>query len=239
MRKQPNYRMLAYAFIASAMSLALVGCFVGLDEYVSASMKLDEMPGDLRAIFSGMSYFGHGTGCLIAALLVWTLDANRKQAISILLGSTILAGIVATIVKILTHRPRPFLPSSFTGEAVSLNDAVFQSSLQSFPSGHTATAFAMAIALSMLYPRAKYVFMSFATLTGIQRVISHNHFPSDVIAGAIVGIWAAKTVLYLVARKEGVVQTEPTIPSVKLMETRAAANSVVPNQPAKDGFISA
>lgn len=188
MHDQPLNQLLTYALITGAATLALVGCFGGLDELAFSWAVEDSLPGDLRALFMSMSFFGHGTGLCFAAILVWTLDTNRKRSISILLGSTVLAGIVATTGNVLTHRPRPFVPSEITGEGVSPNEAVFQNSFQSFPSGHTATAFA----LSMLYPRAKYVFMSFAVLAGIQRVISQNHFRSGCSCWSDRWNWCSK-----------------------------------------------
>ena len=59
--------------------------------------------------------------------------------------------------------------------------------LQSFPSGHTATAVGLAIALSSLYPRGWWLFAAIAALSGFQRIESESHFLSDVLAGAAIG----------------------------------------------------
>lgn len=153
------------------------------------------MPGDLRAFFQCMGFLGHGTGCFVVVLLIWSLDRKNKIAIPMVVGSVLLAGAITTAVKILAHRPRPFVNQAAIAEGVTLSEAIFHNSLQSFPSGHTATAFALAIALSLLYQQGKAVFLLFATLVGIQRIISQNHFPSDVIAGALVGIVSAKAIM--------------------------------------------
>jgi undecaprenyl-diphosphatase len=59
--------------------------------------------------------------------------------------------------------------------------------LQSFPSGHAATAAGLAVALAVLYPRGRWLFAVLAVLAALQRVEVQSHFPSDVLAGAALG----------------------------------------------------
>ncbi len=60
---------------------------------------------------------------------------------------------------------------------------------QSFPSGHTSTAFATATALSLSYGwKAAAVAYPLATFTGLSRLASDSHFASDVVAGALLGM---------------------------------------------------
>ena len=62
---------------------------------------------------------------------------------------------------------------------------------QSFPSAHTATAVGLAIALSWLYPRGRWMFATLALLVACQRIESGYHFASDTIFGAAVGLFIA------------------------------------------------
>ena len=75
-------------------------------------------------------------------------------------------------------------------------------SLQSFPSGHTAAAAALATCLSLTYPKACWWFAILATLAGLQRIESGAHFPSDVLAGAAVGIACGSFTMRLGKRKK-------------------------------------
>lgn len=59
---------------------------------------------------------------------------------------------------------------------------------QSFPSGHVACTVAAAIAVSRHYPRALPVVAAFAGLVGVARIIKGSHWPSDVLAGAMLGV---------------------------------------------------
>ncbi|RJX36166.1 MAG: phosphatase PAP2 family protein [Desulfarculus sp.] len=61
----------------------------------------------------------------------------------------------------------------------------------SFPSGHTLRIFSAATALSLLWPRARLPLLTLAGLVGVSRVVVTKHFPSDVLAGAFVGLFCA------------------------------------------------
>jgi len=57
----------------------------------------------------------------------------------------------------------------------------------SFPSGHTMTAFAIAVALALFYPALSATLLFFAFSIAVSRVVLGMHFVSDVIAGMLVG----------------------------------------------------
>lgn len=64
----------------------------------------------------------------------------------------------------------------------------------SFPSGHTSTIFALATVLGERYRIKKFTYL-LATFTGISRVLSKKHYPSDVLAGALIGYLIGKQTL--------------------------------------------
>lgn len=64
----------------------------------------------------------------------------------------------------------------------------------SFPSGHSANAFAAATALGFLFPRQRWIFYAAAALVGLSRIILNVHFVSDVLMGGYVGFAAAALV---------------------------------------------
>lgn len=180
--------------------LAVVSLFSYL--FVDESLKLwiqpNSIPGDLKAVFNYLSAFGHGAGCLIAVLLILNFDFERRRGIWLVLGSTILAGTVTAVVKVLVQRSRPFY--EVTGAEMTLNEALSNNAMHSFPSGHTATAVSLALALSILYPRAQKLMLSFAAITALQRVVSQSHYVSDVFAGMVVGIVSVHAALFVLKR---------------------------------------
>lgn len=62
-----------------------------------------------------------------------------------------------------------------------------RSDARSFPSGHTAAAFALAGALSEEKPKQKWLYLGLAALVGWARVDSDKHYWHDVVAGAAIG----------------------------------------------------
>ena len=68
----------------------------------------------------------------------------------------------------------------------------FDYAYQSFPSGHTAVAFGLALSLGLLWPRWRLPLFVFALAVGASRVILHSHYPADVLGGALVA-WMTVT----------------------------------------------
>jgi undecaprenyl-diphosphatase len=97
------------------------------------------------------------------------------------LGSVLLADLLSSTVKQLVDRPRPALSVD------SIQPAVTTPPDPSFPSGHTTTAFAAAVAVSVLHPKLRVPMIAIAALVGLSRVYLGMHFPLDVMAGAVLG----------------------------------------------------
>ena len=72
------------------------------------------------------------------------------------------------------------------------------SSFDSFPSGHTATAFSIATVFALQYSDTKIVPVfsySLASLVGVSRLTEHEHWASDVFVGALLGYLCGKQVV--------------------------------------------
>jgi len=121
-----------------------------------------------------------------AAFLLTGLEPSR-----LLIPWTAVAAswTVAEGVKYLFDRNRPFL---WDKEIAPL---IKTPSSSSFPSGHSATAAAGAITLSVLYPPFAPVLVLAGLLVVLSRVYLGVHFPFDVLAGIIIGIATSAVVL--------------------------------------------
>ncbi|MBB45941.1 MAG: hypothetical protein CMM43_07510 [Rhodospirillaceae bacterium] len=101
----------------------------------------------------------------------------------------LLSGVIHHIIKVVLGRYRPrYL---FSENWYGVNPLNFNIAHNSFPSGHTQTIFAIAIGLTLLYPRLGIFLVPLAVLVGISRVVLIAHYPSDVLFGAYLGMATA------------------------------------------------
>ena len=115
-------------------------------------------------------------------------------------ASVFLASFVGIILKVLIGRARPvfYEALNMTGFYPFARDWAFHS----MPSGHTMASFAGLVMVGMLVPRAKWFTWTLAIIIGVSRVCVGAHWPSDVILGAFIGVFAADFVRAVVARNK-------------------------------------
>ena len=103
------------------------------------------------------------------------------------------------VMKWCVGRGRPFVG----GEANVFNFSHFAGTpaYSSFPSGHATTAFALALAVSAVWPQARVAMAVYALIIAASRLVLLAHHPSDVVAGALVGIIGAMFVRYWFAAR--------------------------------------
>lgn len=111
-----------------------------------------------------------------------SLKYNAIQVVGALAVSTVITeGLKYTI-----RRPRPYVTYPYIQHKTTESDP-------SFPSGHATVAFATATSLSLHYPKWYVIAPSFlwATTVAYSRLDLGQHYPSDVIAGALIGAGSA------------------------------------------------
>mgnify|MGYP002396352659 CR=1 FL=1 len=140
-----------------------------------------------------LTYLGSHFAFIAFIIVSWIITKQRKVLRSLL----ILYGIQSAVVyglKFLAKRERPLffldMPSKFSKGPGEILDP-------SFPSAHTVFAFMMATLLSFCFPRYRIIFFTVAAFIGWTRIYLGLHYPTDVIAGAILGYGITKTFLYL------------------------------------------
>jgi undecaprenyl-diphosphatase len=101
-------------------------------------------------------------------------------------GAVAAAGLADQILKNLLCRARP--SAAMAGAfLVGFPCVPAPYALASFPSGHATTAFALATLLGIWYPGWRWPALLLAGGVGLSRVVLGSHFPSDVIAGGVLG----------------------------------------------------
>jgi membrane-associated phospholipid phosphatase len=148
---------------------------------------------------------------LAGLLLVVALVSPRLQGISRLVAvglgtrlqfiffAVLLPVLAGEMLKWIVGRGRPFVG----GEANAFNFMHFAGTeaYASFPSGHATTAAALAFAVSAVWPQARSVMIVYAILILLSRLVLLAHHPSDVVAGALVGMIGAMFVRYWFAAR--------------------------------------
>jgi membrane-associated phospholipid phosphatase len=108
-------------------------------------------------------------------------------------------GLLANGMKRLVGRGRP---SEFEASGAFSFQNIFNDwTFQSFPSGHTTTAIALAFVIGFLWPRFFVLFLVIGVVVGISRVPVGMHYPTDVFGGLVVGMLGAYLVRNVFARR--------------------------------------
>lgn len=100
-------------------------------------------------------------------------DSSALKKMSVMVRATLSASIVSTALKTIVREPRPHDPSV----------------KNSFPSGHSTTAFAFASVIGAEHgPWAGAAAYSLATLVALSRINDNRHYLHDVVGGAAIGL---------------------------------------------------
>jgi membrane-associated phospholipid phosphatase len=107
--------------------------------------------------------------------------------------------LAGELIKWVAGRGRPFVG----GQANPFNFAPFAGTEAhaSFPSAHVITAAALAFAVSAVWPRARGAMIIYALVIAATRLVLLAHHPSDVVAGALIGVVGAMAVRYWFAAR--------------------------------------
>jgi undecaprenyl-diphosphatase len=137
---------------------------------------------DCRSII-WLSKTGDGYLYLVVGMLLWAFEPEHGE---IFLYTALMAYAlelpIYLLLKKTLKRPRPcdFL--------TNFKAHITPSDKFSLPSGHTAAAWLMACIVAHFYPSFSVVVYGWASLIGLSRVLLGVHYPSDVLAGALLGI---------------------------------------------------
>jgi hypothetical protein len=121
------------------------------------------------------------------------VDAGKLATAGALAAAALAMG-VNQVVGLFWQRPRPYV--AHPGSIVPLGGISPDSS---FPSDHAAAAFAIAVAALLIYRHAGRVLLVLAVAAAASRLLVAAHYPTDVLAGALVGAVSGVAVARLVA----------------------------------------
>ena len=180
------------------------GMFIALDEEIHSTFK-DNRGSTTDGLAGIFEPFGNGAFTIpsLAAFYIFGHfheDEKAKRTTLIAMESFLITGLYTTVLKASFGRHRPS-----TGDSSTSFDG-FSIDHNSFPSGHTSTAFAIATVFANQYEKTPYIkpiSYGLATLTGLSRINDEKHWASDVFIGAALGYFTSKTLLRLHNNKKG------------------------------------
>ena len=133
------------------------------------------------------NFFGQaGILWIAAAVLLLLFKKTRPAGIACAIALAVQGVLINLVIKPIVARPRPYDACSLLIPLVTrLKD-------YSFPSGHTGCAFSAAIVMAKMLPKKIGVpAVIIACLLGFSRMYVGVHYPTDVLAGALIGIGSA------------------------------------------------
>jgi undecaprenyl-diphosphatase len=131
-------------------------------------------------------------GAILLSIL-FLLKKETRPLFFILVVAVLLSSVATGIIKEITARPRPFIELGLTASDMLVSTHPFRS----FPSGHTSTAFAVAAVAAYHFRNWIIPIFFLACVAGVSRIYLLVHYPSDVIAGAVIGILSAAFVIWI------------------------------------------
>jgi len=140
-----------------------------------------------------ISRLGDGYAYIIIGMLILMFDFDVAR---VLLPAALIAFLMElTAYTLLKHKIKRVRPFEINTEIKSL---IRPPDKFSFPSGHTAAAFVVAVIMNHFYPLLLIPSFSFASLIGFSRIYNGVHYPGDVFAGVALGTICAKIGLAIV-----------------------------------------
>ncbi|MBW1899282.1 MAG: phosphatase PAP2 family protein [Deltaproteobacteria bacterium] len=144
----------------------------------------------VKSIFETITFFGRSELYLIPTAVFFIIFRKSRQKSaqkSLFMFSTVAAsGILVDIIKVIAGRFRPVL--YFNRGLFGFDFFHIDSDHLSFPSGHSATAMSIMVALGKLFPEFRYLFYATGVIIALSRAVITAHYLSDVITGALIGV---------------------------------------------------
>lgn len=171
-------------WLVPAAALLVIGLSFWLDAPVQRWLSRPIESGQVKATLQSLRAWGEGPTLVIVSIGILCVAPSLWRQVMVMLAVTLLSSILVDSSKPLFDRPRPLEVGRDPADRSWRNS--------SFPSGHTATAFAFSGQISLLFPTLRPVALLAASGTALSRMYDQRHYLSDCVAGALFGWFFAQ-----------------------------------------------
>ncbi len=145
------------------------------------------LTGVKEQIVEALTRAGESGYYLIGTIVLLLVIRNKpfiKRGLILILASVAASGLITNILKVIFARYRPRM---LREDLYGFNWFDFGYAVNSFPSGHATTALSVYVALALLLPKYRYLFLLIGIIIAFTRVMLSLHFLSDILVGGIIG----------------------------------------------------
>jgi len=161
---------------------------LAIDVPLSRAMVKEDSVKSLHRLLQMIEPFGQAPAVIAVSLAVLLCGGTRRGAGYRIAAGALLSGLAVDLLKLCVARVRPrhfdFQGSVFDTFSGLLPGSEGGSHVQSWPSGHTATAVGFCLALSAVFPQGRWLFRVLAAVVALQRIESGAHYLSDTLFAA-------------------------------------------------------
>lgn len=188
------------------------------EQTILAAVQRPEMKGLLPASqlisVSGEFHYFNLVVTGVLMLVAYRCNSRRIQrvALSFFMAGA-LAGVFVQVLKPLVGRPRPSTCVKAKITSLDLAGPTLNRRYYAYPSGHSATTVAGCTVLAIAYPRLILPCILFSISLLWARLHGNNHFPIDILHGAIIGVfWALMCTRWIGKRRRYAMRCQPIYP---------------------------
>jgi membrane-associated phospholipid phosphatase len=165
---------------------------VGVDRAVATLAAPDFFAMKVNMLARVIEHAGRTWFLACVMLLLVALHPRRLRAAAFVFTSSAIGAVLGAVLKWMVGRTRPVAdmvvdirPFDFDFFRGGIHGLFEQQNL-CFPSGHAIQVFSLMACLSLLYPRLRHAWLAVALAVAFERIIELAHYPSDVVAAALV-----------------------------------------------------
>ena len=131
---------------------------------------------------------------ILVALVIFIFWRKRKVIIGTFLAAVLAKFVIVDLIRWIWPKARPFVENNVHLLINKINQSAF-------PSGHAAFAFALSAVVYFYNKKAGILFFVASFLIAVSRVFVGVHWPSDIVAGAGIGIFSGWLVIRIFKKK--------------------------------------